>query len=175
MIDDEYLARFEDWFGNADTLTWCATTSLADVLNAYGVAADQVRTGEISFLDEFRLFVGKLGNGTLVVQSNGYPKDDVLSALSLSGPCLSVGWSDTTPPGVSYLAEGRLVVSFDPFEWDFASVPDPQSVEEWAESTAAGPEMWDDHWAVAALVTAESLCQARVDDEWVRTPHTVIF
>ncbi|MEU7746814.1 hypothetical protein [Nonomuraea sp. NPDC049158] len=110
----------------------------------------------------------------LVIQPNGCPSDDTLIALAQHGPCLSVQWSDTAPPGVTYISEGQVVASFDPFDQESDPVPDDGSVQRWIASTPAGQEMWDEDWALATLITAEALCQSAVDDEWVRATHVAV-
>ncbi len=86
-------------------------------------------------LPEFHLVAGHLARGTLVIQANGCPTDDTLTALTQSGPCLSVQWSDFAPPGVVYGTEGQIVVSFDDRE-AFAA-PDWDSVERWGAAPRA--------------------------------------
>ncbi|GIH22108.1 hypothetical protein Aph01nite_04180 [Acrocarpospora phusangensis] len=87
------------------------------------------------------------------------------------GSCLSVQWSDTAPPGVTYVADGRIVASFDPFDREVFAAPDPDVVERWIASSAAGGDMWDDDWALAVLVTAEALCEGAVGEAWIQATH----
>ncbi|WP_111168246.1 hypothetical protein [Spongiactinospora gelatinilytica] len=174
MADARYLSWFEQWFGDADTLTWCSAASSRDVLAAYGMAAVPLETGRMTELMEWRLLAGHVGDRMLVVQTNGCPGDEVLDQLARFGPALSVQWSDTAPPAVTYLEEGQVVAAFDPFELEFNSVPDVGAVERWLAGTPAGRQMWEEDWALAVLFTAEALCGEAVDDVWVRRSHTVV-
>ncbi|MBB4913498.1 hypothetical protein [Streptosporangium saharense] len=172
MIDDKYLTWFNDEFGYVDGLTWCSATSPHDVLAAYGVAATEAEPTTLALLPELRLLVGRLGKGTLVIQPNGCPTNDVLRPLAQYGPCLSVHWSDTTPPGITYVTGEKPAIFFDPFDWEFIPEPDIESVNKWISATPAGYDTWKDDWARAALITAESLFGEKVDEKWVRASHT---
>ncbi|GAA1271013.1 hypothetical protein GCM10009677_24830 [Sphaerisporangium rubeum] len=174
MIDAQYLEWFNEQFDYADTLTWCTTTSLHDVLAAYDMQAEHAQPGHLDDLYEFRLFAGRLVHGTLVVQPNGCPTREALLALAQHGPCLSVQWSDTAPPGVTYLDKGQVIAFFDPFHREFHPVPDYASVERWIAATPAGQGMWDEDWALATIITAEALFQGAVDEEWVQATHTAV-
>jgi hypothetical protein len=171
MVDAQYLAWFMEEFDYADTLTWCRTTSPEGALAVYGVTTDQTGPANLSELNEFRLVAGQVGNGTLLIQPNGCPSRSTLTALAQRGPCLSVQWSDTAPPGVTYAQDGRIVASFDPFDREAFAAPDPDSVERWITTTPAESDIWDDDWALAALMTAEALCEGTVDEEWARAAH----
>lgn len=172
MADARYLARFSEWFDDyATTLTWCRAASPEDVLTVCGVTMEQREPAHLADLYELRLLAGRLGNGTLLIESNSCTTRDTLTAIAQYGPCLSVQWSDFAPPGVTYAANGRIVVSFDPFDREDFVTPDPDSVEEWISTSLAGSDMWNNDWPLAVLVTAEALCEGVVDEEWVRATH----
>ena len=64
------------------------------------------------------------------------------------------------------------MVKFDMSDWDWYPVPDLASVEQWIAASPAGREIWENSYGLATLITAEALCQAVVDDEWMRSVHT---
>jgi hypothetical protein len=174
MADAQYLEWFEERFRDVDTLTWCSTMSFHDVLAAYGMRAEQAQPAGLAERNEFRLLAGPLGSGMLVIQPTGCPADEVLASLAQQGPCLSVQWSDSAPPGITYLSEGRVVTYFDPFDWEFHPIPDYDSVVRWIAATPAGQAIWEEDWGLATLITAEALCQGAVDEEWVRAAHIAV-
>lgn len=171
MADAEYLAWFNEKFDYADTLIWCPAASPDDVLAAYELEANQAQLATIDELVDFRLVVGRLGSGSFVIQPNGCPGDSTLLALAQHGPCLSVQWSDTAPPGIAYLSDRRLVASFDPFEPELDPKPDIDHVESWISATPAGSKIWEEDWALAVLITAEALSSEVIDEEWVHASH----
>ncbi|GAA2682435.1 hypothetical protein [Nonomuraea recticatena] len=171
MADAQYYEWFSNKFDYVNAFTWCSNVSPETVLAAYGIQAERAQAGTISEFDEFRILAGRLGNGVLVIQPNDYFVRATLAALSHYGPCLGVAWGDFVPPRVEYLTEGRLVTSFDPFDWDWDPAPDYASVGQWVATTPAGKELWEEDWGLATLITAEALCQAAVDDEWMQAVH----
>lgn len=175
MLDNDYFEWFDDQFDAALALTWCSATSLDDVLAAFNIPAEEARPATLVDIHEVRLLTGRIGKGTLVIQPNDSPTTETLTALAQHGPCLSVHWSDFVPARVSYRTRDGLVAAFDAGDWEFSSELGVESVERWVTTTPAGREIWEDNWALATLITAEALCQATVDDEWVRAVHLGVF
>ncbi|MEQ4726146.1 hypothetical protein [Nonomuraea sp. B19D2] len=170
MIDSAYYKWFSREFTNALALTWCSATNDV-ILAAYGISPERTQSARLNSAGDLRMLIGRVGNGALIIEFSSSPADETLTALAQHGPCLSVQWSDFVPPLVSYRAKNGLVVSFDPLDWDWDPIPDYASVEQWVAATPADRETWDDNWGLATLITAEALCQAAIDDEWVQSTH----
>ncbi|MFB9678333.1 hypothetical protein [Streptosporangium vulgare] len=172
MIDSTY----RDWFYLRTrlvvNLTWCSATKIDDVLAAYAISPESTQPARF-LADDVDMFIGRLGKGTVIMDYRvDSTTDQALPILAQYGPCLSATWIDDAPAMVSYRTESGLVVEFDMLEWDWYPVPDLASVEQWIAASPAGRETWENSCGLATLITAEALCQAVVDDEWMRSVHT---
>ncbi|MFC5828726.1 hypothetical protein [Nonomuraea insulae] len=172
MIDSTYSKWFRQQTRLVVDLTWCSATKIDDVLAAYGISPESTQPARF-LADDVDMLIGRLGKGTVIMD---YRVDSVtegaLPILAQYGPCLSAVWIDEAPALVSYRTESGLVVKFDMSDWDWYPVPDLASVEQWIAASPAGRETWENSYGLATLITAEALCQAVVDDEWMRSVHT---
>ncbi|MEO3876800.1 hypothetical protein ABGB18_49325 [Nonomuraea sp. B12E4] len=172
MIDSTYREWFRLRTQLVVDLTWCSATKIDDVLAAYGISPESTQPARFN-ADDVDMLIGRLGKGTVIMD---YRVDSVtegaLPILAQYGPCLSAVWIDEAPALVSYRTENGLVVKFDMSDWDWYPVPDLASVEQWIAASPAGRETWENSYGLATLITAEALCQAVVDDEWMRSVHT---
>ncbi|MFB4290748.1 hypothetical protein ACBI99_24105 [Nonomuraea sp. ATR24] len=175
MIDSTYYEWFRLQTGLVVDLTWCSATKVDDVLAAYDISPESTQPARFN-ADDVDMFIGRLGKGTVIMD---YRVDSVtegaLPILAQYGPCLSVVWIDEAPALLSYRTESGLVVRFDMTDWDWYPDPDLASVEQWIAASPAGRETWENRCGLATLITAEALCQAVVDEEWMRSVHTGVI
>ncbi|MEV4802789.1 hypothetical protein AB0K18_22485 [Nonomuraea sp. NPDC049421] len=171
MIDSTYYEWFRLRTRLVVDLTWCSATKIDDVLAAYDISPESTQPARCN-ADDVDMCIGRLGNGTVIMD---YRVDSVtegaLPILAQYGPCLSAVWTDDAPALISYWTESGLVVKFDRRDWDWYPVPDFASVERWIAAGPAGREIWANRCGLATLITAEALCQAVVDDDWMRSVH----
>ncbi|MET7336126.1 hypothetical protein [Nonomuraea sp. NPDC005650] len=172
MIDSTYSEWFRLRTRLVVDLTWCSATKIDDVLAAYGISPESTQPARFN-ADDVSMLIGRLGNGTVIMDYRvDSVTDGALPILAQYGPCLSAVWIDDAPALVSYRTESGLVVKFDMMDWGWDPIPDLASVERWIAAGPAGRETWENRYDLATLITAEALCRAVVDDEWVRSVHT---
>ena len=177
--------RVADALGNTTWITWCTGATLDDVLALYGGGRNLPMTATFRETDEAAhfgleegtpfLFAGALGHGVVLMEP-GLPCVDDAERIRLSqaGVCLDVGWSDFGPAMITYRDEGQVEVTFDGIAWEYDATPDQETVERWMSTTPGGLEAWQTDYGTAALMTAEAIMGAPMDEQWLAREHTCI-
>lgn len=177
-------AWLADSFDGVTSIAWCTDTGVDDVLAAYRAGQETVTAATLEATcaaahelydpetsTAFALF-GALGNGIVVIEPSTCTSDTVLTRLSQAGKCFSVAWSDFVPPVITYLENGRVVVTFDGIAWEDDATPDLETVERWMATTPGGVAGWQANYGTAALMAGEALVGATFDERWLAQEHT---